>query len=124
MRIVMTVAAGLLAACAGCTRWQPASLPAPRAEQGPLQFRHARVTTVESAVFVLRDAAVTADSVTGWHEVGTGPLQPVNRQRIALHRGQVRAIERARTDEVRTTLFVAVVVGLGAFLSYLSRIDI
>ncbi|HEX2076894.1 MAG TPA: hypothetical protein VHG08_04270 [Longimicrobium sp.] len=122
MRIVMTVAAGLLAACAGCTRWQPAALPAPRAEQGPLQFRHARVSTVENAVFVLRGAAVTADSVTGWHEISTGAFQPVNRQRIALHRSQVRAIEQASTDEVRTTVFVAAMAGLGAFLHYLARI--
>ena len=76
----------LLAGAAGCMRYQPVGVPAPEASGRAI--RQARVTTVESAYFVLRDVRVTADSVTGWHEVTTNALLPPNRQRIALHRIQ------------------------------------
>jgi hypothetical protein len=91
----------LVAGAAGCVRFHPSLVPAPEAS-GWRSIGRARVTTVESQYYVLRDVEVTADSVTGYHDVSGTPLQPPNRRRIALHRSEVRRFEEARIDRVRT----------------------
>jgi hypothetical protein len=119
MRFVLTLAVPLcLIAASGCTGWKPVSTPAPG------RVSQARVTSVENAVLLLRDVEVTADSVTGWHEAGAGPLQPGHRQRIAMHRSEVRQFERGETDVVKTG-FLAVLAGCTAALAhYLSRLSV
>lgn len=110
----------LLAASAGCMRYQAGAVPMPAPEE-TRRIGTARVTTVESAHFLLRDVRVTADSVTGWHDVRTSTsLQPPNSQRIALHRSQVRRFEQERIAVVRTGL-VALVVAYVAVVAYSLR---
>jgi hypothetical protein len=90
----------LLMGAAGCMRFAARPVPAPEA-CGWRAIRQARVTTTESAYYVLRDVQVTADSVTGWDTAS-------NRRRIALHRSQVRRFEQQRVDVIRTGLLATV----------------
>ena len=95
----------LLAAGAGCMRFQPAAVPAPDAS-GWRGIGHARVVTVTSDYYVLRDVQVTADSVVGWQAArGTEPGQM---QRVALHRNQIRRFEQKRLAVVRSGLLALV----------------
>jgi hypothetical protein len=107
-----------LLAASACTRWQPVAAPAP----GPV--RHARVTSNENAVLVLRDVEVTADSVIGWHDVATAPLQPPHRQRIAMHRGQVRSIEQGTQDPARSGLLALLGTCAAALVYQLARLSV
>jgi hypothetical protein len=91
----------LLAGAGGCTRFHASNVPAPE-PSGWRSIGRARVTTVESRHYLLRDVQVTTDSVTGWHDA-----EPAGR-RIALHRSQVRRFEQLRVDRVRTGLLALV----------------
>jgi hypothetical protein len=101
-----------------CTGWRPVTTPAP----GPV--RQARVTSVENAVLVLRDVQVTADSVIGWHQVLTDPLQAGHRQRIAMHRSQVRTFEQSATEPARTGLLAVLIAAAVALIQYLDGLAI
>jgi hypothetical protein len=106
----------VLASAAGCMRFAARPVPAPE-PSGWRAIGKARVTTTESAHFLLRDVQVTADSVTGWHEVqGRRLIQPPNSQRIALHRSQVRRFEVLRIAPVRTGLLALALAYGGAIL--------
>ena len=84
----------------GCTRWQAASAPAPLAD-GPRMVGRARVMASEGPVMVLSGAHVTADSVIGWRDTPTG-----RRERVALHRSQVRVFERRALNPLPNALIL------------------
>lgn len=118
MRFRFAAVLPLCLLAAACTSWRPVATPAPGT------VRQARVTSVENAVFVLHDVQVTADSVTGWHEVATDPLQAGHRQRIAMHRSQVRTFEQSGTDPVKTGLLAVLIAGAVAVIRYLDGLAI
>ena len=102
MRLTMRLLlCALLAGATGCMRFQAGVVPSPGLD-GSRTVSQARVTTTESRYYLLRDVRVTADSVVGWNTA-----RDAGRQRIALHRGQVRRFERERVDALRTGLVVA-----------------
>ena len=103
MRLTMRLLlCALLAGATGCMRFQAGAVPSPD-PGGSRTISQARVTTTESRYYLLRDVRVTADSVVGW-----STTRDAGRQRIALHRSQVRRFERERLDVIRNGLVVAV----------------
>lgn len=108
----------LLAAAAGCTRYQVRTLPPP--EEGPASVRAARMTPRGAGTMVvLHDVRITADSVIGWAEGApdrSGLLRGA-RTRMAVHRDQVLLFEPAEPDALATVgaaLFAAL-VALGLY---------
>lgn len=111
-------AISLLAAVAGCTRFQVRTLPPP--DEGPVSVRAARVTPRGAGTMVvLHDVRVTADSVIGWGEGAPDPsgLLRGPGQRVAVHRSEVLLFEPAEPDPRATAgaVLSAVLVALGLY---------
>lgn len=98
----------MMAPMGACTRWVPVTSPEPSAEAARTIPR-ARVTPVEGEPMLLRDVRVTADSVVGWRPLPTG------RERIALHRDQVRLVEEQRESATLPWVFLAVLAAIVLF---------
>lgn len=109
----------LVAAAAGCTRWNPPrALPAP--DEGPVTYAAARVTPrTTGRMVVMRDVRVTADSVIGTGEGAPDPsgLLRGSGQRVALHRSEVLLFEPAVPDPWATAgaALSVVLVALGLY---------
>jgi hypothetical protein len=115
MRWMMRMAlVGLLGASAGCMHYRPAAVPSP----GPSGWRpigHARVTTTESRHYMLRDVSVTADSLVGFEPARDPAVRHM--RRIALHRGEIRRLERFRIAPFRSILLgIVAVYGVLAYI--------
>lgn len=109
----------LVAAAAGCTRWDPPrALPA--ADEGPVTFAAARVTPrTTGTMVVLRNVRVTPDSVIGRGEGAPDPsgLLRGPGSRVAVHRSEVLLFEPAVPDGWATVggALLAVLVALGLY---------
>lgn len=83
----------------GCQGWRAQTNPTPGAQLA----NPARVTRTDGSVVVMRDAAVSRDSVAGTGEAG----------RVAIPLSEVRSIEARRMDGGRTALLtVGILAGL------------
>jgi hypothetical protein len=105
---------GFILALSGCIGWRRTTLPAP-APDAPLRLGAARVTDVRGYTVELHSVVVSADSVVGWRA-----REPSAGERLALHRAQVRSIQRQRFDFVRTALTLGAFAAVLAFLDALS----
>jgi hypothetical protein len=109
----------LMAAAAGCTKWDPPrALPAP--EEGPATFAAARVTPRRTGMMVvMHNVRITADSVIGRSEGAPDPsgLLRGPGQRMAVHRGEVLLFEPAVPDLWATAgaALSAALVALGLY---------
>jgi hypothetical protein len=104
---------GFILASAGCIGWRRTTLPAP-APDAPLRVGAARVTDVHGHTVELHSVVVSADSLVGWRE-----REPLAGTRLALHRSQVRNVQRQEFDFVRTALTIAAVAAVLGFLDAL-----
>ena len=105
---------GCILASAGCMGWQRASLPGP-APDAPHRVGAARVTHAHGHTVELHSVVVSADSVVGWRA-----REPFAGERLALHRSQVRHVERHEFSLVRTALTIGVIAAVLEFLAALS----
>ncbi|HEX6911622.1 MAG TPA: hypothetical protein VF142_14570 [Longimicrobium sp.] len=108
----LMVCAALVGASA-CVHFDPVEVPAPQPGEAR-SVGWARVTTTESRFYQLRDVRITADSVVGWEEARS--LDPSARQRIAIHRSDIRRFEERRLNAAHTVLLGGAFAALLAFL--------
>jgi hypothetical protein len=101
-------------ASSGCIGWRRTSLPGP-APDAPLRLGEARVTDVRGHTVELHSVVVSADSVVGWRA-----REPSAGERLALHRSQVRSIQRQQFDLVRTALAIGAIAAVLGFLDALT----
>jgi hypothetical protein len=94
---------GLVAVTAGCMEWRGTSLPAP-APDAPRRLGAARVTTVDGRTLELDAVVLTADSLVGSRAGG-----PRASERLALHRSEVRHLDRRGLAFGRTVLLTTIV---------------
>lgn len=103
---------GLVAATAGCMGWHGTSLSAP-APDAPRQLGAVRVTTVDGRTLQMDSVVLTADSIVGSRAAG-----PWAGERLALHRSEVRHLDRRGLAFGRTVLLTTavslIVIVLGA----------
>lgn len=105
---------GFVLASAGCMGWRRVTLPGP-APDAPLRAGAARVTDAHGHTVELHSVVVSADSVIGWRA-----RQPLAGERLALHRSQVRSVQRQEIDFVRTVLTIAAFAAVLGFLDALA----
>jgi hypothetical protein len=104
---------GIALATGGCVGWQRTSLPGP-APDAPLRLGAARVTHVHGYSVELSSVVVSADSVVGWRA-----REPLAGTRLALHRSQVRHLQRHGFAPVRTALAIGLIVAVAEFATVL-----
>jgi hypothetical protein len=111
-------ACALLIGVTGCMGWQWVPPPVTGPDGTPARFHIARVTLANGALWELRDARVTADSVTGTRITASG--RP---QRVSLPRAEVIVVERESINTFTTALAAASALALGLVILFLQAMS-